>query len=79
MLENRKSVAETVSELPVSHRSIERRRKYCFPLFDKPRSSRPRQTCSDSDESVVNVVPLHNFKRIDGRSECFSLDYPAPA
>ena len=68
MLASEKSVAETTSELQVLRRTIERWRSNGFPLFDKPRSGRPRQT--DSDERVVGAALMHgsltNFKRDGG-------------
>ena len=56
MLESGNSVAETANKLPVSRRLIEWWRNNCFPLFDKPRSGRLRQTCSELNERVVNAT-----------------------
>ena len=56
MLESGKSVAEIARELPVSRRTIQRWRGNLFPLFDKPRSGRPRQTCSESNEKIVSAA-----------------------
>lgn len=47
--------------MPVSRRTIERWRSNCFPLYDKPRSGRPRQTDSDSDERIVSPAVRDPF------------------